>query len=140
MLKILNYISHHAIAILALICSLLALAGASYAALSVPAGAVGARQLRDNSITPEKFNHRQINGAVRAWAIVGASGHLIAGGGRPVIRRNPTFPGVLRSLGGKSPARVRVGRDDQRQSVAEDRAAADQPDGRLRGAGELVHR
>jgi hypothetical protein len=88
----LSYIAHHAIAILALVCSLLALAGASYAALSIPAGSVGARQLRDNSITPAKFNHRLINGAVRAWAIVGASGNLIAGGGGPVIRRDPAFP------------------------------------------------
>ena len=34
--KTLNYISHHAIAILALVCSLLALAGASYAAIAIP--------------------------------------------------------------------------------------------------------
>ena len=64
MVKILSYIGHHAIAILALVCSLLALAGASYAAFAVPAGSVGARQLRNNSITPDKFNHKLINGAV----------------------------------------------------------------------------
>ena len=87
MLKTVNYLRDHAIAILALVCSLLALAGASYAALSLPAGSVGARQLRNNSITPNKFNHKLINGAVRAWAIVAANGHLIAGGGGPVIRR-----------------------------------------------------
>ena len=92
MLKTLNYVRHHAIAILALICSLLALAGASYAALSVPAGSVGSRQLRDNSITPEKFNHKLINGVVRAWAIVSASGRLIAGGGNPKVgRTNPSL-------------------------------------------------
>ena len=88
----LDYLRRHAIALVALICSLLALAGASYATLRLPAGSVGARQLRNNSITPDKFNHKLINGAVRAWAIVAANGHLIAGGGGPVIRRNPTFP------------------------------------------------
>ena len=92
MLKILNYVSHHAIAIVALICSLLALAGASYAALSIPAGSVGARELKSDSIDLTKFNHRLINGAVRAWAIVGASGRLIAGGGKPIIRRTPALP------------------------------------------------
>ena len=39
----LDYLRRHAIAILALICSLLALAGASYATLRLPAGSVGAR-------------------------------------------------------------------------------------------------
>ncbi len=87
-----EYVRHHAIAILALICSLLALAGASYASFGLPAGSVGARQLRDNSITPAKFNHKLINGAVRAWAIVAANGHVIAGGGNPIVRRTPALP------------------------------------------------
>ena len=82
----LDYLRRHAIAVLALLCSLLALAGASYATLRLPAGSVGARQLRDNSITPEKFNHKVINGVVRAWAIVSAGGRLIAGGGKPIVR------------------------------------------------------
>ncbi len=88
-----EYVRHHAIAILALICSLLALAGASYASFGLPAGSVGARQLRDNSITPAKFNHKLINGAVRAWAIVAANGNVIAGGGKPIVRRTPALPG-----------------------------------------------
>ena len=93
MLKTLNYIGHHAIAIIALICSLLALAGASYAALSVPAGSVGTRQLRDNSITPAKLNHRLIGGVVRAWASVAANGRVIAGAGKPRVYYNPGLPG-----------------------------------------------
>ena len=43
-------------------------------------------------------------------------------------------------MGRQPPARVRVGRQHQRQSFAENRGAADQPHGRLRGAGEWVHR
>jgi hypothetical protein len=88
----LDYVRRHAIAILALICSMLALAGASYASFGLPAGSVGTRQLRDNSITPAKFNQRVINGAVRAWAIVGSTGHVIAGGGRPIVRRASALP------------------------------------------------
>jgi hypothetical protein len=88
-----EYVRHHAIAILALICSLLALAGASYASFGLPAGSVGARQLRDNSITPAKFNHKLINGAVRAWAIVAANGRVIAGGGQPRVFYDPGLPG-----------------------------------------------
>ena len=89
----LDYVRHHVIAILALLCSLLALAGASYASFGLPAASVGARQLRDNSITPAKFNRGVINGAVRAWAIVGASGRVIAGGGKPIVRRTTALPG-----------------------------------------------
>ena len=88
----LNYVGRHAIAILALTCSLLALAGASYAALNIPAGSVGARELKNDSIDFTKFNHKLINGAVRAWAIVGASGRLIAGGGKPSVGRDPALP------------------------------------------------
>ncbi len=89
----LDYVRHHVIAILALICSLLALAGASYASFGLPAASVGARQLRDNSITPAKFNRGVINGAVRAWAIVGASGRVIAGGGKPRVIHTASLPG-----------------------------------------------
>ena len=95
-----EYVRRNAIAILALICSLLALAGASYASFGLPAGSVGARQLRDNSITPAKFNHKLINGAVRAWAIVAANGRVIAGGAEARVRRDPALPGQYVVLGG----------------------------------------
>ena len=89
----LDYVRHHVIAILALICSLLALAGASYASFGLPAASVGARQLRDNSITPAKFNRGVINGAVRGWAIVSPSGRVIAGGGKPRAFHEAALPG-----------------------------------------------
>ena len=48
--KTLNYISHHAIAILALVCSLLALAGASYAATQLPKNSVGNAQIKQGAV------------------------------------------------------------------------------------------
>ena len=134
-----EYVRHHAIAILALICSLLALAGASYASFGLPAGSVGARQLRDNSITPAKFNHKLINGAVRAWAIVAANGHVIAGGGNPKVRRTPAFPAqYVVLLGSQFAARVCVRREHQWQPFPGDRGAADEPNCRLRRGVERV--
>lgn len=74
--KSLNYISHHAIAILALICSLLALAGASYAALKLPKNSVGNRQIKRGAVAPPKFS-KQIGGYVRMYAKISAAGQVI---------------------------------------------------------------
>ena len=73
--KTLNYISHHAIAILALICSLLALAGASYAAIKLPKNSVGNQQIKRGAVAPPKFS-KQIGGYVRMYAVVNANGRL----------------------------------------------------------------
>ena len=54
--KTLSYISHHAIAILALVCSLLALAGASYAATQLPKNSVGNAQIQQGAVSPPKFS------------------------------------------------------------------------------------
>src|ERR1700761_6705487 len=70
-----NYISHHAIAFLALICSLLALAGASYAAITLPKNSVGNQQIKRGAVAPPKFS-KQIGGYVRMFAVVNASGKL----------------------------------------------------------------
>jgi len=64
----LAYLRHHALAALALVCSLLSLAGASYAAFSLPAGSVGARELQNGSITAVKLNPTSVAASVRAWA------------------------------------------------------------------------
>jgi hypothetical protein len=74
--KTLNYISHHAIAILALICSLLALAGASYAATQLPKNSVGNAQIKQGAVSPPKFS-KQIGGYVRMYADVSATGELV---------------------------------------------------------------
>ena len=74
--KTLNYISHHAIAILALVCSLLALAGASYAATQLPKNSVGTAQIKQGAVTPSKLSGKQIGGYVRMYAVVDANGKL----------------------------------------------------------------
>ena len=55
-----------------------ALGGTGYAAVSLPAGSVGNRQLRNHSITPVKLDRNAIGGYVRYWARISASGRLIA--------------------------------------------------------------
>lgn len=90
--RILRYLADHALAVIALVCSLLALAGASYAALTVPPGSVNERAIKNHVIDPIKFDPRFINGSVRAWAIVGSGGRVIAGGGKPHTG-SPPIPG-----------------------------------------------
>ena len=74
--KTLNYISHHAIAILALVCSLLALAGASYAATQLPKNSVGNAQIKQGAVAPPKFS-KQIGGYVRLYAKLTPAGKII---------------------------------------------------------------
>jgi hypothetical protein len=64
----LAYLRHHALAALALVCSLLSLAGASYAAFSLPAGSVGARELRNGGVTAVKLDPTSVAASIRAWA------------------------------------------------------------------------
>ncbi len=72
----------------------IALGGTTYAAIGVPRGSVGAAQLRNHSITPVKLNRNSITGSVRAWAIIGASGNVIASGGKPTVTAaTPSSPG-----------------------------------------------
>jgi len=75
MTKILAYVRSNAIALLALF---VALGGTSYAAFSLPAGSVGARQLRDHSIAPVKLDRRFTGAVVRYWAVVDGNGHVLA--------------------------------------------------------------
>ena len=74
--RALNYISHHAIAILALVCSLLALAGASYAATQLPKNSVGNAQIQRGAVAPPKFS-KQIGGYVRLYAKITPDGKII---------------------------------------------------------------
>ena len=93
MTPVLNYLQRNALAGLAFVCSLLALAGASYAALAIPRNSVGTAQLRNHAITPVKLDPAYIAGDVRAWAIVGATGNVIAGAGKPSVTVTPSNPG-----------------------------------------------
>ena len=104
MTRTVDYLRRNALAALALVCSLLSLAGASYAALSLPAGSVGSRQLQNGavtakkiqnrSITPIKFDPSTIGGSVRHWAHVSQDGQIhrgqrgrSCGGWRPHLSR-----------------------------------------------------
>jgi hypothetical protein len=90
--RIVSHIRGNLVAYLALF---VALGGSSYAAVSLPANSVGARQIRNHSITPVKLNSRKIGASVRAWALIAPGGHLV--GARPRGARltgwDPTFAG-----------------------------------------------
>ena len=78
MRRTLNYLSRHALAAAAFVCSILALAGSSYAAFTV-----NGSQIVNHTIGPSKFDPKFINGSVRAWAVVDSAGHVSAGAGGP---------------------------------------------------------
>ena len=65
MLKTLTFIRRNAIALCALF---VALGGTSYAALSLPPGSVGTRQLKNRAVTAAKLNPTSVAASVRAWA------------------------------------------------------------------------
>jgi hypothetical protein len=64
--------------VVAYIALFVALGGTSYAAVSVPAGSVGNRQLKNHSITPRKLAPGSIAGYVRDWAEIDENGQLVA--------------------------------------------------------------
>ena len=75
MTRVLNHLRSNVVAYLALF---VALGGTSYAAISLPAGSVGNRQLKNHSISPIKFDRGSIAGYVRDWAEIDPSGQLVA--------------------------------------------------------------
>src|SRR5947209_9588062 len=86
--RILEYLRQHALAAAAFVCSILALAGSSYAAFTISGS-----QIRNHTINPTKFNPRYINGSVRAWAIVAPNGTVIRGKGGPRVTPQLADPG-----------------------------------------------
>ncbi|MBV8430320.1 MAG: hypothetical protein JO244_04110 [Solirubrobacterales bacterium] len=90
--RALDYLARHALAAAALICSLLALAGSSYAAFTISGS-----QIQNHTINPAKLNPKFINGNVRAWAIVAPNGRVIASAGRPRVtaQLSPDLGGYL---------------------------------------------
>jgi hypothetical protein len=76
--RLVHHARHHSIAYVALACAMLALAGASYAALQVPVGSVGEPQLRNKVIDPIKLDPTYISGSVRHWASVGSNGQMVS--------------------------------------------------------------
>ena len=86
MANTLIFMRRNAIALLALF---VALGGTSYAALNLPAGSVGTRQLHNGAVTgkklangsvgPAKFDGRAIGGSVRHWAHVSQTARVLGG-------------------------------------------------------------
>jgi hypothetical protein len=75
MTKFLRHLQANLVAYLALF---VALGGTSYAALRVPAGSVGARQLKNHSIGPAKFDRGSIAGYVRDWITIDSQGRILS--------------------------------------------------------------
>ncbi len=95
MSRVLTHLKSNAIAYLALF---VALGGTSYAAITVPAGSVGNRQLKNHSITPIKLDRNSIAGYVRDWAEINGNGQVT--GSRPRAHlvgwaETGAFPGGL---------------------------------------------
>ena len=78
MRRTLDYLRRHALAAAAFVCSILALAGSSYAAFTI-----NGSQIVNHTIAPTKFNPKFINGTVKGWAVVDPAGHVSAGAGGP---------------------------------------------------------
>lgn len=74
MTKLLVHLKSNVIAYLALF---IALGGTSYAAIKIPAGSVGNRQLQNHSITPIKFARSPIAGYMRAYAEITPLGQIV---------------------------------------------------------------
>jgi hypothetical protein len=75
MSRVISHFRSNAVAYVALF---VALGGTSYAAVNLPAGSVGNRQLKNHSISPIKFERGSIAGYVRDWAEIDPNGQLVA--------------------------------------------------------------
>jgi hypothetical protein len=83
--KLLNHLKHNVVAYLALF---VALGGTSYAAVNLPAGSVGTKQLRNGAVTNTKLakgsvgagnlDRKTIGGYIRAYAEVAGNGQIYA--------------------------------------------------------------
>lgn len=101
LIRLLAHLRSNVIAYLALCISLLGLAGGAYAAITLPANSVGARQIRNGSIAPVKLDHRLIGASIRAWAQVSAQGHVLSssGGARELVQPGGTHGKYLIAWG-----------------------------------------
>ncbi len=71
-------LSHHLRSnLVAYLALFVALGGTSYAAVNLPTGSVGNRQIRNHSITPIKFDPSRINGSLRYWAVIDGNGRVL---------------------------------------------------------------
>src|SRR5437660_2466131 len=94
--RLLSHVRSNAIAWAALF---VALGGTGYAALALPAGSVGTRQLRtravtghklaNRAVTPSKLDSRLIGGSVRHWIRVSAEGKIESSSSRAKVTGAP---------------------------------------------------
>ena len=138
MLKTLTFIRHNAIALLALF---VALGGTSYAALSLPAGSVGSKQLatarhEPESITPYSPAGSQVRSpAIRCWARVSAEARLIASSPRAtvlVVQSPAGSPAV--STAGRHARAIAIPRERRAPSTRQCERGHGGPDGQGRSA------
>ena len=107
--RLLHLIRHNVIALIALF---VALGGTSYAALNLPAGSVGTRQLKNRSVTRSQARTRRASAAsVRAWAALlgSARGGSSVHSDIRVTNISPgesSSPGVIRGFPGNCMASV----------------------------------
>ncbi|MHB8659598.1 MAG: hypothetical protein ACYC91_16935 [Solirubrobacteraceae bacterium] len=102
MIRLLHHARSNSVAYLALF---VALGGTSYAALNLPAGSVGTRQLRTGavttnklagrSITPSKLDPRTIGGSVRHWVRISAQGAVESSSSTAHVIGNPHQGGYV---------------------------------------------
>lgn len=107
MTRTLDYLRRNALSALALVCSLLALAGGSYAAFSLPAGSVGTRELRNGSVTTGKLaktaetaanlDPKSIAGHIADWAQIRADGHVVSSSPRASVTSTDPTRGLFRA-------------------------------------------
>src|SRR2546423_366854 len=101
--RIVQHLRRHVIAYLALACGLLALGGAAYAAVQIPPGSVGERQIQNRVIDPVKWDPVYTTGFVRHWAVISATGSILStspggqststGAGNDVVTWGDAFAG-----------------------------------------------
>jgi len=103
----------------------IALGGTSYAATTPM---ISGAQIQNHTIQPAKLDPSLINGNVRAWAIVGPAGHVLASAGKPKVTPQAGDPGGYGIRWG-----VKVGRCDTEATID---STASPPTERLAVAGD----
>ncbi len=98
MKTVLNHVKHNAVAYVALF---VALGGTSYAAVSLPAGSVGTKQLRNGSVTASKLARDAVSPHITLWAQIKAGGQLVASKPNASVIPSGT-PGIERISWNKS--------------------------------------